>query len=263
MINIHPLYSSSSGNMFHIGSEKTDILIDAGVNYKAINDALVGIDKKVDDISAVLITHEHTDHIKGLTLLCRKHKIPIFASGKTADYIKEMLDEKNITSDIYKISYGQPFKIHDFDITAFETSHDAVMPCGYRINCKDTTLSYATDLGYMSNEVFENLQNSDFVVLESNYDETMLDFGKYPYPLKRRIKGNEGHLSNYESASTVARLARQNESNFVLAHLSENNNNADLARSTFEEVLTKNDIDINKINLSFASKNLSTEVFKI
>ena len=98
------------------------------------------------------------------------------------------------------------------------------MPCGYRINCKDTTLSYATDLGYMSNEVFENLQNSDFVVLESNYDETMLDFGKYPYPLKRRIKGNEGHLSNYESASTVARLARQNESNFVLAHLSENNN---------------------------------------
>lgn len=137
------------------------------------------------------------------------------------------------------------------------------MPCGYRINCKDTTLSYATDLGYMSNEVFENLQNSDFVVLESNYDETMLDFGKYPYPLKRRIKGNEGHLSNYESASTVARLARQNESNFVLAHLSENNNNADLARSTFEEVLTKNDIDINKINLSFASKNLSTEVFKI
>ena len=239
MINIHPLYSSSSGNMFHIGSEKTDILIDAGVNYKAINDALVGIDKKVDDISAVLITHEHTDHIKGLTLLCRKHKIPIFACGKTADYIKEMLDEKNITSDIYKISYGQPFKIHDFDITAFETSHDAVMPCGYRINCKDTTLSYATDLGYMSNEVFENLQNSDFVVLESNYDETMLDFGKYPYPLKRRIKGNEGHLSNYESASTVARLARQNESNFVLAHLSENNNNADLARSTFEEVLTK------------------------
>ena len=263
MINIHPLYSSSSGNMFHIGSEKTDILIDAGVNYKAINDALVGIDKKVDDISAVLITHEHTDHIKGLTLLCRKHKIPIFACGKTADYIKEMLDEKNITSDIYKISYGQPFKIHDFDITAFETSHDAVMPCGYRINCKDTTLSYATDLGYMSNEVFENLQNSDFVVLESNYDETMLDFGKYPYPLKRRIKGNEGHLSNYESASTVARLARQNESNFVLAHLSENNNNTDLARSTFEEVLTKNDIDINKINLSFASKNLSTEVFKI
>mgnify|MGYP001633039102 FL=1 len=263
MINIHPLYSSSSGNMFHIGSEKTDILIDAGVNYKAINDALVGIDKKVDDISAVLITHEHTDHIKGLTLLCRKHKIPIFACGKTADYIKEMLDEKNITSDIYKISYGQPFKIHDFDITAFETSHDAVMPCGYRINCKDTTLSYATDLGYMSNEVFENLQNSDFVVLESNYDETMLDFGKYPYPLKRRIKGNEGHLSNYESASTVARLVRQNESNFVLAHLSENNNNTDLARSTFEEVLTKNDIDINKINLSFASKNLSTEVFKI
>ena len=126
MINIHPLYSSSSGNMFHIGSEKTDILIDAGVNYKAINDALVGIDKKVDDISAVLITHEHTDHIKGLTLLCRKHKIPIFACGKTADYIKEMLDEKNITSDIYKISYGQPFKIHDFDITAFETSHDAL-----------------------------------------------------------------------------------------------------------------------------------------
>lgn len=263
MIDIHPLYSSSSGNMFHIGSDKTDILIDVGVNYKSITEALTSIDKNINEISAVLITHEHIDHIKGLSLLCRKNNIPIFACGKTADYIKEMLDDKNISSDIYKISYGQPFKIKDFDITAFETSHDAVMPCGYRINCKNTTLSYATDLGYVSNEVFENLQNSDFVVLEANYDETMLDFGKYPYLLKRRIKGNTGHLSNYESAKTIARLASQNETNFILAHLSENNNTVQIARNTFEDILIQNDIDINNINLSFATKNLSTEVFNI
>ncbi|MDD3304005.1 MAG: MBL fold metallo-hydrolase [Clostridia bacterium] len=263
MIDIHPLYSSSSGNMFHIGTNKTDILVDAGVNYKSITNALSGIDKNINDISAVLITHEHTDHIKGLPLLCRNNNIPIFACGKTADYIKDMLDEKNISSNIFKISYGQPFQIHDIDITAFETSHDALMPCGFRLKSDTTTLAYATDLGYVSNEVFENLQNADFVVLESNYDETMLDFGRYPYPLKRRIKCNLGHLSNLDSAQTVARLLKENDCNFVLAHLSENNNTPDIARSTFEDILTANDIDFNNANISFASKNLTTEVFKV
>ena len=263
MINIHPLYSSSSGNMFHIETNKSNILIDAGVSYKAINEGLKSINKNINDIDAVLITHEHTDHIKGLPLLCRKNDIPIYACGKTAELIEESLNEKNIKSNIFKINYGQVYKIKDIEISPFETSHDAVMPCGYRIKSNNKILTFATDLGYVSDEVYENLSFADFVVLESNYDTTMLDFGKYPYPIKRRIKGNFGHLSNEDSASTIAKLINKGISNFLLAHLSENNNNKDIALSTIYDILNKNNINTNNLNINIASKNLSSEEFLI
>lgn len=135
MLNVYPLYSSSSGNMFSINSDRTSILLDVGVSYKSINDGLKQIDKNISNISAVLITHEHVDHIKGLSLLCRKNNIPIYACGKTACYLQDMLKEKNIPADIMKINYGQPFKISDLEITPFETSHDAIYPC--RISYRD------------------------------------------------------------------------------------------------------------------------------
>ena len=263
MLSVHPLYSSSSGNMFHIGSEKTDILLDVGVSYKAINEGLKSIEKNISNISAVLITHEHIDHIKGLSLLCRKNNIPIFACGKTANYLKNMLDEKNIPADITKIHYGQPFKIFDFEITAFETSHDAVFPCGYNIKTENENLTYATDLGYVSDEVFEYLKSSKLNIIEANYDKTMLDFGKYPYPLKHRIKSNLGHLSNDDTARTVAKLACLGKSDFIFAHLSENNNNPNVLLDTIENELLNSDIDKNIINLNVASKTLSNEVYNV
>ena len=263
MINLHPLYSSSSGNLFHIDDGRTNILIDAGVTYKAINEGLKSIDKDISNISAVLITHEHSDHIKGLSLLCRKSDIPIYACGKTADYISEMLSEKNISANVIKFEYDKPFNIHGFEILPFEIPHDAVMPCGYRIKSGNTTLSYATDLGHMSSEVFDNLKSSDFVVLESNYDSTMLDFGKYPYLLKRRIKGPNGHLSNDISGATISKLAKLGQANFLLAHLSENNNNEEIAFNTIVSTLNLNDIDATNLNINFASKSLSSEEYVI
>lgn len=263
MINLHPLYSSSSGNLFHIDNGRTNILIDAGVTYKAINDGLKSLDKNISNISAVLITHEHSDHIKGLPLLCRKSNIPIYACGKTADYISELLKEKNISANIIKIEYDKPFNLNGFEILPFETPHDAIMPCGYRIKSGNTTLSYATDLGHMSGEVFENLKNSDYIVLEANYDSAMLDFGKYPFNLKRRIKGPTGHLSNDTCAMTISRLAKLGQANFLLAHLSENNNNEELAFNTIVTTLKQNDIDIDNININFASKSLSSEEYNI
>lgn len=263
MLNIHPLYSSSSGNMFHIGSKKTNILLDVGVSYKAINEGLKSINKSILDISGVLITHEHIDHIKGLSLLCRKNKIPIYACGKTATYLENMLKEKNIPSDITKVHYGQPFKINDMEITPFETSHDAIYPCGYNIATEKRTLTYATDLGYVSDDVFEYLKNSDYSIIEANYDKTMLDFGKYPYPLKHRIKSNIGHLSNEDAAITMSKLVNMGKSNFLFAHLSQNNNNPNVLLNTLKNELLKNDISINDINLAIASKNLSCEVYSI
>ncbi len=263
MINIHPLYSSSSGNMFHIDNGRTNILIDAGVTYKAMTQGLTSIEKDINDISAVLITHEHIDHIKGIPLLCRKTNIPVYACGKTADYINGLLKEKNIPENVIKIEYNKPFKINGFEILPFETPHDAIMPCGYRIKSGDTTLSYATDLGHMSNEVFENLKSSNFVVLEANYDTAMLEFGKYPYTTKRRIKGPTGHLSNDSSAITISRLAKLGQANFVLAHLSENNNNEDIAFNTIVTTLNQEGIDASNLNINFASKTLSSEEYNI
>ncbi len=263
MINLHPLYSSSSGNLFHIQSQKGNILIDAGVSYKAINEGLKSIDKDITDINAVLITHEHIDHIRGLPLLCRKNDIPIYACGKTAEYLENELNERNIKNNIFKLEYGQAYKVKDIEFTPFQTSHDALMPCGYRIKSGDKTLSFATDLGYVSDEVYENLKYSDFVVLESNYDRTMLDFGRYPYPVKMRIKGNLGHLSNDDTSDTISKLAKDGQTDFLLAHLSPNNNTNDLVYSTLEDVLLKNDIDNSKLNINLASKELSNEEYFI
>ena len=263
MLSVHPLYSSSSGNMFHISSNKTDILIDVGVSYKAINEGLKSIKKNISDINAVLITHEHVDHIKGLSLLCRKNNIPIYACGKTANFLSDMLKEKNIPADITKINYGQPFKIIDFEITPFETSHDAIFPCGYNIQTKNENMTYATDLGYVSDEVFEYLKSSKLNVIEANYDKTMLEFGKYPYPIKHRIKSDLGHLSNDNTAKVVSKLACLGKSDFIFAHMSENNNNSDILLNTVQSELLNADIDKNTINLHIASKNLSSEVYNI
>lgn len=265
MPSIHPLYSSSSGNMFHLGTNKTNILIDVGVSYKAINDGLHLIDKNISEISGVLITHEHIDHIKGLSLLCRKNPdIPIYACNKTAEHLSELLKEKNIPANIVKLNYGQPFKIIDLEITPFETSHDALSPCGYYIKNNGVTLTYATDLGYVSNEVFEYLNLADHIVLESNYDKTMLDFGKYPYNLKYRIKSSTGHLSNDETADTVSKLILNGKYDFLFAHLSENNNNAVVLMDTLTNLLKSNGIDdLTNINLNIASKNLSGEVYDL
>ena len=150
-----------------------------------------------------------------------------------------------------KLHIGQPFKIKDIEITPFEVSHDAVMPCGYRIKSGSTTLTYATDLGYVSDDVYENLNYSDFVILESNYDNSMLEYGKYPYPLKRR------------SASTIAKLAKKGETRFMFAHLSENNNDKNMLLSTLNDTFTQNDIDINLLDLNIANKNFVNEEFCI
>lgn len=263
MFVVHPLYSSSSGNMFHIASSTTNILIDAGVSYKAINEGLKTIGLTIKDIDAILITHEHIDHIKGLPLLCRKNDIPIYACLDTASFIKEDLNSKNIESAIVALDYNIPVKIKDIEVCAFETSHDAVMPCGYMIKDDNSTITFATDLGYVSPTVYENLSKSDYTILESNYDETMLEFGKYPYSIKRRIKGITGHLSNDACGQAIAQLANEGHTRFLLAHMSENNNNIEIAKQTVESILTQNGINPNSIEINYATKNLSGEEYII
>ena len=265
MLVVHPLYSSSSGNMFHIATNNTNILIDVGVSYKAINDGLKSIGLDIKDIDAVLITHEHIDHIKGLPLLCRKNDIPVYACLETAGYIQEELSAKNIKGNLHAIEYDKPFLIKDLEICAFETSHDAVMPCGYKITdlTDEKTITFATDLGFVSPNVLDNFKVADYAILESNYDDTMLQFGKYPYPLKQRIRGIKGHLSNDACGETLATLAKEGHNRFLIAHMSENNNNIEIAKQTLESTLLQNGINLDNIELSFASKTLSSEEYTI
>ena len=264
MLTVHPLYSSSSGNMFHIASSSANILIDVGISYKAVNEGLKSIGLTMDDIDAVFITHEHSDHIKALPLLCRKNTDkPIYAVGKTANYLIESLTQKNIQCNILPIKYNNSVKIKDIEIYPFETSHDAIMPCGYKVTDNEKTVTIATDLGYISSDVYTNLADSDFTILEANYDDAMLEFGKYPFMLKRRIKGQHGHLSNEVCGQTIAKLANEGHSKFLLAHLSENNNTHELALQTVESIISQNGINLDNIEINLASKTLSNEGYII
>lgn len=187
-MKIFPLYSSSKGNMFCLEEKDTLILIDIGVSFKNILAALKGINKSIEDVSAILITHEHSDHIKGIETLCKSTNIPIYTCYKTKEYLEDLLKSKDINSNITGLDYGQVFNINDLEITPFKISHDAIMPCGYFISNHDTAITFATDLGYVSKRILEYIEVSNFVVIESNYDDIMLEYGKYPFNLKYRIR---------------------------------------------------------------------------
>lgn len=264
MIKIYPFCSSSSGNTYCIRSNDQNILVDAGVSYKTIKEGLDNIGLNSCDINYIFVTHEHIDHIKGLPVFCKNNKdVKIIATTKTAIYLQDLMKEKNINACIKGLNYNEKFTDNGICVLPFEISHDAVMPCGYNIELEDKHIAFATDLGFMSDEILYDLEESDFAILEANYDKTMLDFGKYPYELKRRIKSNLGHLSNDDSAQTIKTLVKKGNNNFLLAHLSYNNNTVDIAKDTVSSTLLQADIDPNSININVATKNLSCEVYEI
>lgn len=262
MLKIYPLFSSSSGNMYLIESSTTNILVDVGVSYKRCKDALCTIGKSIEDISAIFITHEHKDHIQGLPLIIKNDNIPVYSSKPTCKYIENILEAKNIlNSNINYIKSGQVVNILDIKITPFDISHDAIEPFGYKIQHEDSTLTIATDLGVMTNNVMEHLHDSDFAVVESNYDKATLYAGNYPFLLKKRIDSTDGHLSNIDSATAIIELAKAGKRNFLLAHLSENNNMPMLAHETLTSCLHLAGFNPLDFNINLASKDFSSEVY--
>lgn len=199
-------------------------------------------------------------------MICKKTNIPIYTCSKTAKYLKEILNKNGTSYEIFDIKYNIPFNIDDIEVMPFEISHDAVEPCGFNISHENKTVTFATDLGYVSSSNFEYMKNSNFVVLESNYDLSMLDYGHYPFNLKCRIKGNLGHLSNFDTANTISSLQNcigTSPKDFLLAHLSENNNMLELAKQTIDTTLSQNNIDLSSLNINYATKLLSKEEYLI
>lgn len=230
MARIYPLFSGSTGNSTYISSSCGGILIDAGGSFKSIAEALSGIGADVSDIKAVAVTHEHTDHIKGLKTLLKKTGLPLIGSAETLQTLiledKIPKETKLITAD------DSPVVIGDFQINRFATSHDCDGSSGYTVTMPDLQrVSVCTDLGVMTDEVRNALYGSTVVLIESNHDIDMLRKGPYPATLKLRILSDNGHLSNNACATELPELLKKGTTRFILGHISQNNNLPTLALS--------------------------------
>ncbi len=229
MSRLFPVASSSSGNCTYIGHGKDGILVDAGISCKGIADALAqgAVDPKA--LGGIFITHEHTDHIQGLRVFVKKHKIPVFASPLTAHAL--LNDGLQEIEDYIHIIDGDA-AVGDMVVHRFATSHDCEGSSGYVISFPDgKKCAVCTDLGYVSEEVHRALTGCNAVLFESNHDVAMLQKGSYPPHLKARILSDKGHLSNTACAKELQRLVESGTTRIVLGHLSRENNRPEIARS--------------------------------
>lgn len=260
MLKFCSLYSGSSGNCLFVQNDKTNILVDAGVSCKKIVNALDSIDIDTCDISAILVTHEHQDHIMGLSTICRKYNIPVYANEKTWN----LIDTSKLGND--SINIYEPdkfFNVGNMSILPFRVPHDAADPCGFNIFSDNTKISIATDLGYIDDGIISNLKDSSFVLLESNYDTEVLKYSSYPLALKRRICGPSGHLSNTTAAKTIIKLIEYGLKNVMLGHLSKETNFPELAYQTVLDELHSNNISENEVDLCVASRFAPSKIINI
>lgn len=248
--------SGSSGNCIYVGSNQTHILIDAGISRKRIVDGLKSAGLAISDISAVFVTHEHSDHIKGLGVMSRKDNIPIYTTNGTINGILECSSLGDLPRDLFvEINADSDITVGDLTIHSFRISHDAAEPVGYTVSRGDKRIGVATDLGFYDDYIVNNLQNLDAMLIEANHDVNLLQVGSYPYYLKQRILGKRGHLSNEASGQLIDRLLCDKVKNIMLGHLSKENNYDKLA---FETV--KSEIDMSKS--CFKAKDFDIEVAK-
>lgn len=234
--------SGSSGNSIYIGSDNTHILVDAGISKKRIEEGLNAYGLGLSDISAILVTHEHSDHIQALGVISRKYHIPIMATGLTIGEIKKTKSLGAIDVDVFHaVKPDIPLQIGDLTVCPFHISHDAADPVAYRVECGERSVAVATDLGVYDDYIVENLSGVNGIVIEANHDVNMLLAGSYPYHLKRRILGNFGHLSNESSGRLLDRILHDNMKHIFLGHLSKENNFEELAYTTVANEITASD----------------------
>lgn len=231
------LFSGSSGNCTLIGCGGAAVLIDAGASARAINNALHELDMELSDIKAIFITHEHSDHIRGLPTLIRRYQIPVYANAGTIEGILNTYHQID-TDYIAELETGGAIDIDCISVHSFKTSHDSLESVGYTVESEHSRIAVATDLGYVSDEVLQNLKGCGLIMLESNHDVGMLKNGRYPYFLKKRILSDRGHLSNESCAEVLPELIKSGTGRFVLAHLSEENNLPELAEETSVSALS-------------------------
>lgn len=242
--------SGSSGNCIYIGSENTHLLIDAGISRKRIEEGLKELEIKGEELSGILVTHEHSDHIQGLGVFSRKYEIPIYATPGTIQGIKSCTSLGRMPEGLlHPIEVDLNFTLGDITVKPFSISHDAAQPSAYRLECGGKSAAVVTDLGIYDDYIISRLQNLDAVLLEANHDVHMLEVGGYPYYLKQRILGDKGHLSNELSGRLLCEILHDNLRHIVLGHLSKENNYSRLAYETVKLEVTLGENEYNGADL--------------
>lgn len=241
MLKLTTLASGSKGNSVYVGTDNTKILIDAGLSGKKLSEALSDINVALEDIDAVFVTHEHSDHINGVGVLSRKYNIPIYATKGTWDNMQKKIGEispnnKNVLCENEKVI------LNDMCIKPFSVPHDAKEPVCYSVIYDGKKICVATDMGHINKNILENIKDCSALVLESNHDEDMVKKGAYPYDLKKRILGKYGHISNEICGKVLSCVMNDKLKNVFLGHISQENNTPHLAFSTVCDVLNKFDI---------------------
>lgn len=238
-----PIASGSSGNSIYIGSDNTHILIDCGISGKKAAAGVNSLGISMDDIDALLITHEHIDHIKGVGVLARRHGIPIYGTPGTLDYIYNSGETGSIDrSLLHEIRPDHSFTIGDLKIGAIRVSHDAADPVAYRVASGRKKCAVITDLGVYDSYISNALKGMDVVLCESNHDVNMLQVGPYPYYLKQRILSEKGHLSNDSCGELLCEILHDDLKHIFLGHLSQENNYPELAFESVRTSITVSDV---------------------
>ena len=237
MARLYPLFSSSKGNSSFIGTEKGGILIDCGVSFKRLSTALEANHIPLSAVQGVFITHEHSDHVAGLAMLTKKTGLPVYGQKRT---LQRLCDGGRIAASSHVIDItGKTISCGGSEVRCFNTPHDAIQSCGYKIHTEDDKYcAVCTDLGYVTPEVDEALTGCRMVLIEANYDDYMLRTGPYPLYLKERILSPIGHLSNDDCTVQVRKLVERGTTHILLGHLSQDNNHPQMADNTVQRGLS-------------------------
>lgn len=249
------LASGSKGNSTLIKTDKLNILIDAGMNLKYLNDKLSELNMSIDDINYLFLTHTHNDHIGALKTIVKKNSPTICMGSKMFADLEYLNDYEDILILVDSLD------LEDVHIDIVRTSHDASESLGYIFTSGQSSLVYITDTGYINSKYFNKLSNKNMYIMESNHDVEMLMHGKYPAWLKQRVLSDRGHLSNQSSSFYLSKLIGDNTNYVVLAHLSHENNTEEIAVKTLKDTLKDYDIEFD--NIFVAKQNEKTENFVI
>lgn len=252
------LASGSQGNSIFFEHLSTRILVDVGITGKELERRLATIGLSPRDLDGICITHEHDDHVRSLAVLSKRFGLPVYMTAKTFDAYK---DRERIAPHVTVFEGGATFSIGNLTLTSFPIPHDAADPHGFIVQSNGKRVAVATDMGYITNLIRHRLRDLDWLILESNHDELMLKQGPYPWFLKQRVLGKQGHLSNMSAAAGILDAHHENLKGVSLAHLSKTNNTPELALATVQHQLQR--WGINHLKISVSLQDIVSSVIEL